>query len=431
MKIPPPPARWLFAFLATCPGGTLAQPSGATRTPVERIGANVLSAKTERLAPDRARLAIKPKLQSSGALKLLDDTGKDVPVTTAGDGTLQADIDPRRSYVLTSPGTTRRGLPAGGLEFPARYITINPQGATNLGGLFLRPARVPLTWQEEARAYVTELFVGYEFLDGAERTLAAPKTVAFFAEGSNARIQAETVRITKSGVSGYQRVSLFTSEVGGETHFTARAGPADELKTSVAVQREPGALRLSMPSAQLAAFGVGAGVLNIGLVARDGMPLALAMPLEIQLSSLRLRHAASIALPAGKTSIDTEVRSGGYGTDEIVASAGGLRAAQSVRMEFPLAPLVAAFVGGGLGGAARYFRARVKRSGFVARRILEGTVVGIILVGAAWTGLVVTNLATGALGTPFGAFVLAALGGYVGCVLLDRIAGKTFAGVKP
>jgi hypothetical protein len=420
----------LGASLAICVAA-IAHTALATRSHVERIGATVLSAKTERLGGDRVRLSVTPKLESAVGLRLLDDAGKEVRATVGGDGAIRAEIDPRRSYVLAPLPPERRALPDDGLEFPARYVTVTPQGAANLGGLFLRPARVPLVWDEQSRAYATELFVGYEFLDGAERTLGAPKTVTFFAEGSNARIQADTVRVTKSGGSGYQRVSLFTNELDRETHFVARAGPADELKTSVSVRREPGGLHPTMPSTELAAFGVGSGTLVVGLLAKDGLPLAPAAPIEIQLSSLRLRHPASVTLPAGKTSVDVAIRSGGYGTDEIVASTGDLRAGLPVRMEFPVAALVAALIGGGMGGTARHFRRLRRRSPFLARRMFEGVVVGIILVGAAWAGLVMIDMSTGALGTPFGAFVLAALGGYAGCVLLDRIAGKTFGGLKP
>jgi len=51
-------------------------------------------------------------------------------------------------------------------------------------------------------------------------------------------------------------------------------------------------------------------------------------------------------------------------------------------------------------------------------------------VGAVWAGLVAMDVSTGALGTPFGAFVLGALSGYLGCVVLDGVAKKTFGGLK-
>ena len=56
--------------------------------------------------------------------------------------------------------------------------------------------------------------------------------------------------------------------------------------------------------------------------------------------------------------------------------------------------------------------------------------VGLILVGAVWAGLVAVDVSTGVLGTPFGAFVLGALSGYLGCVVLDAVAKKTFRGLK-
>jgi hypothetical protein len=432
MKTTPAYVICLAAWLAQ---GVLlpAQPAATvvTRTHAERIGASVLSAKTERISPTVTRLSVTPKLEAAANFKLLDSAWREVAATATRDGALQAEVVPGRAYVLVPRTTLRRALQKDGLEFPARYINVTPQGATTLGGLFIRPARVPLTWNEEARTYTTELFVGYEFVDGAERTLSAPKTVTFFAEGANARVQADTVRVTKSGVSGYQRVTLFTGEVDGATHFTARAGPADELKTSVTVEREPAVLKPSMRH-ELAAFGFGSATLTVALLARDGRPLAPATPLELRLRSRgRVRHQETVSWPAGKPSVEVGVRSTGYGVDEIVVEARGLEAKQPVRMFFPLAALVAALVGGGLGGTARHLRRFRKTPAVLKRRTLEGVVVGIILVGAAWTGLVAIDMSTGVLGTPFGAFVLAALGGYVGCVLLDRIAGKTFGGLKP
>jgi hypothetical protein len=52
--------------------------------------------------------------------------------------------------------------------------------------------------------------------------------------------------------------------------------------------------------------------------------------------------------------------------------------------------------------------------------------VGVIVVGAVWAGLVAIKFNSSVMGTPFGAFVLAALSGYLGCVVLDRVAGSTF-----
>ncbi len=79
---------------------------------------------------------------------------------------------------------------------------------------------------------------------------------------------------------------------------------------------------------------------------------------------------------------------------------------------------------------ARYLRNRRRSGALLFRRIVEGAVVAVILVGAAWTGLVAADLSTGVFGTPFGAFVLGALSGYLGCVVLDRVADKTFPAAR-
>lgn len=400
----------------------------AGRRPLVTEG--ILSAKTERVAPNRAAFTLTTKPDVAAKLKLLDAQGAEVAVTKTPEGLLKADVDLQRAYILARPIPERATLRKDGAEFPARYVTFTPAGAPNLGGLFLRPAVVPLTWSDDAKAYTTELLIGYEFEDGRETALAAPKTVTFFAEGANARIQENRVTVERSGGSGYKRVQLFTGQVDGETHFTARAGPADELKSSVAIQREIGGIKLSLASTELPAFGVGSGELTVSLVARDGMPLPAPRALEIQLSSRRLHQPATVVVDQGKSTASADLRTAGYGADQIVAQSGAFRAELPVRLVFPVAAVVAACVGGALGGSARYLRNKGKRGALLTRRVLEGMLVGLILVGAAWAGLVGFELGTGILGTPFGAFVLAALSGYLGCVVLDRVANKTFGAAK-
>ena len=395
-----------------------------------QITQGISSARIERVAPNRANLMVATKGESGATLRLLDGAGKEVPATKSADGTLKAEVDPQRGYILTPAPPERRALSKDGLHFPARYLTFTPAGGTNLGGLFIRPATVPLTWNEQARAYATELFVGYEFEDGREVNLPAPKTVTFFAEGANARIQADTVTVKKSGGSGYERVVLSTGQLDGETHFIARVSAADELKTSVAVLREPGALKLSLPTTELPAFGVGSAVLTVTLLGRDGMAYPTNRPFEVNLTSRGLRQPASVILEPGKSVASVDVRTIGYGPGEIMAQSGTFQAALPVTLVFPTAAIVAALLGGGLGGVTRFMRNRRKGGALLARRVIEGMLVGLILVGAVWAGLVAIEVGTGVLGTPFGAFVLGALSGYLGCVVLDGVAKKTFGGIK-
>jgi hypothetical protein len=422
---------WLLTTiaLAQAPAPSTSKAAAIARP---NVTTGILSAKTEHVAPNRAAITIATKPDAK--LRLLDAAGKEVAVARTTDGTIKAEVDPQRGYQLTPPPQERRSLPKEGLQFPVRYVTMKQTSpssvATNLGGLFLRPAIVPLTWNDQTHAYATDIFVGYEFEDGAERPLAAPKTVTFFAEGSNARIKEDTVTIERSGGSGYKRVVLSTGQLEGETHFTARASPTDELKASVAIQREPGALQLSLPSTELPAFGVGSATLTVTLLGRDGFPFAASRPVDIQLSSRRLRQPPVISIDQGKSTATADIRTTGSGTDEVIATSGAFRAALPIKLVFPIAPIVAALVGGALGGSARYLRNKGKRQSLLVRRVIEGMLVGLILVAATWAGLVSVDVSTGILGTPFGAFVLGALSGYLGCVVLDQVAKKTFGGAK-
>ena len=186
--------------------------------------------------------------------------------------------------------------------------------------------------------------------------------MTFFAEGSNARIQADTVLIKRSGTSGYERVVLSTNQLEGETLFTARASPQDELKTGVAVYREPGSLEMSVPSRQLDAFGLGTGTLSITLLARDGFPLSAGEALTIHLTSGRLRLPATATLPAGQSTTTAELRSVGWGDDEVWAEVASLKSSLPIRLVLPIAAMLAAVIGGGLGGSARFLRNKGKKT---------------------------------------------------------------------
>ncbi|MGH7959113.1 MAG: hypothetical protein ACREH8_19195 [Opitutaceae bacterium] len=418
----------LLAGVACAQPAATAKKAGAAITRTQ-ITQGIASARMERVAPNRGVLTVATKSEASSDLRLLDSTLKEVATTRTPDGAIKAEIDPQRGYILTPPARGRVPLSKDGTHLPARYVTFGPTGATNLGGLFLRPAVVPLTWNEQLRTYATELFVGYEFEDGREVNLPVPRTVTLFAEGANARIQADRVTVTKSGGAGYQRVVLSTGQIDGETHFTARVSAADELKSSVTVLREPGGLKLSIGSPELPAFGVGSDVLTVSVIGRDGSPFPTTKPLEVQLTSRGLRQPAMAVIETGQSGARVDVRSVGYGPGEIVAQSGAFRTALPLMLVFPIAPIVGSLLGGGLGGGARFLRNKRRGGSLLARRTIEGMLVGLILVGAAWAGLVAVDVSTGVLGTPFGAFVLGALSGYLGCVVLDRVAKKTFGGL--
>lgn len=230
---------WLLAIAPAIAQNRATNLASQMATPIDRVGTDATittakqpettpatAAKTETVPIRRARLPSVPKSAASAKYKLLDEAGKQVAITAGSSDALEADIAPGKPYVLVPPGAARQAVTMSKLEFPARYLTFDKNGnPLNDGGLFLRPMSVPMVWNDQIRAYATELIVGYDFKDGHEQPLVSPKTVALFAEGSNAQIKADTVIIHRSGTSGYQRVVLATNQVDGETLFTARASP--------------------------------------------------------------------------------------------------------------------------------------------------------------------------------------------------------------
>jgi hypothetical protein len=98
---------------------------------------------------------------------------------------------------------------------------------------------------------------------------------------------------------------------------------------------------------------------------------------------------------------------------------------------FPQIAALAAALGGVLGGGARFLRNKRRGGALLVRRLAEGLLVGVLFVGAAWAGIVTVDINAGILTTPFGAFVLASLSGYLGCVVLDWVADRAFKNLKP
>jgi hypothetical protein len=95
---------------------------------------------------------------------------------------------------------------------------------------------------------------------------------------------------------------------------------------------------------------------------------------------------------------------------------------------FPTAFIVAALIGGCLGGCGHIFRKRPRKVASRIKYVLEGCTVGIIVVAAAAAGIVIFSLPTAVLGTELGAFVLGSFAGYAGTPVLDKLVTKNTEG---
>jgi hypothetical protein len=396
----------------------------------------------EQLPAGRVQVEFAEPVVAARSLVLAPD-GSELPLQRQPDGSVRAVLETGRTYLHLDPlrpavaslGTTP-------VEFPARYLTARPAGPGAppplwAGGFGLWAERAPLVWDEVLGAFATTLLLAYQFEDGAERPLPVPRTVRFFVEGAGAEIREDRVEITHSGLGRAQSVRLLTRELFAPTIVRVVAGPHDELRLEATVRREPARFALVLQPESPPGWGIGTAALSLRLLARDGGALPPAAPLEIQLTARKLALPATVTLAAGQEVVSLpEVRGLGVGRDRIAAHAGPVTGELDVRLAWPVAPIVAALVGGWVGGYLRFLRLKQRRP-LLVKRLVEGVLAGLLFTAAVWAGLVAVLDTAGVLGTPLGAWVLAALGGYAGSAVLDPLvrrvtgAGAPDSGERP
>ena len=129
---------------------------------------------------------------------------------------------------------------------------------------------------------------------------------------------------------------------------------------------------------------------------------------------------AAVTLPAGEATVTVQLRTGGLGPILVRADGLGTSGTVEVHQRAPLAAGSSALLGGALGGYARRFMKGARRR-TMGRRTIEGVVVGVIAFAAATFGLVQFGLSPALVVTEAGAFLTAALAGFVGVALLERL----------
>ena len=105
----------------------------------------------------------------------------------------------------------------------------------------------------------------------------------------------------------------------------------------------------------------------------------------------------------------------------VSAMIGGQTATAVVRQHFPYGPLVAALLGGLLGGFARRWVKGARRDAN-ARHLAEGAVVALVAFIAAVLGVGYLDLPQAIAATEAGAFLTGALCGFAGVVVLSKLS---------
>jgi len=312
---------------------------------------------------------------------------------------------------------------------PSKIGVARETGNNNLtltfGDLFLMASESPLRWDSQNRAYCTTLEIGLDF-DPASHVTDLPAPVAFQVFTRNASVNPSGVTITRAGPP-YQQVTLSCTDPGADASVTAHNPHIPDKPLKIECARELGKLTVEPVTKKIFGYGLGTTKVRIRRFAKDDFEFADAAELTVTLISSvgKLNPLGSVTILANQSAAEAELRSVGIGSAEITARSGPFSSTEHITFGFPATFLLAALLGGCAGGAGRIFRHRSRKNAIRWKWLLEGSVIGLIVVAAAAAGIVIFNLPTTVLGTELGAFLLGAFSGYAGAPVLDRVVAQT------
>jgi hypothetical protein len=284
-----------------------------------------------------------------------------------------------------------------------------------------------ILWKPEKKRHVAEFLFGLDPESGAPGPLDRPLSVRFVVTCDDV-LPAQT-RVRSIGPAGYGTVSVECSQAIKNERPEHELGIFVErgnLRYPFQIPRRPGPPALAADSVDLLGFGFSSATLTVGSVEEDGSPLARPSDTTFQLFAQHGRiDVSEVKVPGGQQQAKIEIHPHGIGTIEVVAALGELRSAPlELELAWPLLPLLAIFAGGPVGGFATTLRQKNRRH--VRRRVLEGAVVGLLISAFSLVVPSFTTLPSWAPRTELGLFVLAALAGFVGTPLLERVAQALF-----
>lgn len=307
----------------------------------------------------------------------------------------------------------------------------------------------PLAWLEGEASYGTNVVLGLRRVAGSERVsrLPRPVSIELSASGPGARAEPLTVQLQSVGEDN-ATVALRTARGDPAEEVTLVAHLAGEaFHFPTLVRPRAVALRLAVDADELAGFGLGRTTVTVERLAEDGAPLVedRDLPVTLVVSGGHLPDGGSLVVPAGASRSEPRTLLS-RGIDELTVSARAeplVAEPLSVTLTWPWALVLAALVGGALGGWLRRPAPAAPASdapgdgtdsdrgpaaaagGAPIRRVLVGMVIGTTVVVGVVAGVVDDDLLpTSAAGSAAGAFVVALIAGYLGRAVLERLGKR-------
>ncbi|EWG98187.1 TIGR04086 family membrane protein [Halomonas sp. BC04] len=288
--------------------------------------------------------------------------------------------------------------------------------------LTLAASPIPAVWNPLSGAYHTELSFGLR--PSEERLLAGfelehPVEVRIRLRGLTIQDTLPPLRIDGPGLAHEQTLRL--------SFLPSTPNPTLEVRSTISdVNLELEVLpRLELRPASRRVLGLGLENVEVTLVrlAPHGMPLPTEQPTDVALTldgGGRLETGAAHFAP-GQATTSFSLRSSGLAPITVSAFTGSLSSEIVIQQHFPWGPILAALVGGALGGYGRRF-IKGSRQALTRRRLVEGLLVASIAYVAGVLGVGYLGLPGVVVATEAGAFLTGALSGFIGVNVLETLS---------
>jgi hypothetical protein len=379
-------------------------------------------------------------------------SGATVLRVVGGMGKLSVDAQGRTTLEQAEPGTTIVSSNTAAAIARDSVITTDQKTAlpwmvVDVGGRdtghvvraarpFLQLARAT-HWDDKLGRHIAELWVGLDPEgDSPVGKLAQPITASLSV--SCEQVEPARLVLQQVGAEGDQLVRVACSPAQKNAQprqlLTVRVDRG-QLEYPFELARRPGRLLLESSASAVAGFGIGSMTLTLTQVEEDGTPLPSREDEEIALiAEGGAMSPSKLVLARGQSSTSALAQVHGVGP-MIVRAGSAVRRSHELPIErtWPTVFLLATLLGGALGGYLAVLRLRASSSKRVRTRLqagmraLEGMLVGSLVVA---TLLVVPGIAPlvpdAARSSEIGWLILAALAGFIGVELFERLAALVF-----
>jgi hypothetical protein len=294
---------------------------------------------------------------------------------------------------------------------------------------FLKLARA-IHWDPVNSRHVAEFLLGLDAENGGNGPLAKPLRVRLTVSCDD--VTPRDVYLSAVGPGGDQSIEVGCSrKVKNERERQSLnvAIGSGELDYPFEIPRRPGPFELVSSAQDVLGMGLGSLSLTVIHAEEDRTPMPVATPTDVPLKAVGGDVTPSrVVIPAGESQATVLLRPSGLGVVQLSAGASGLESkALAISLEWPLLFLWVTLIGGGLGGWLSVNwkpeqRATRRKFPHAARRVLEGSLVGLVMVGAFVSLPSVAIVPDALRNNELGWFVGSVLAGFVGTELVETLS---------